>query len=100
LKFAKFWSFLGSIRYDKIKNELIDNFQDPFDVSGNKDFDKATAKVGLSYAPVNEINVYANWGQGFLPPCTEELVNNPKDYGGFNQDLINSTSMSEEIGLR
>jgi outer membrane receptor protein involved in Fe transport len=76
LKFAKFWSFLGSVRYDKIKNELVDNMKQPFDVSGNKDFDKATAKIGLSYAPINEINVYANWAQGFLPPCTEELVNN------------------------
>jgi iron complex outermembrane recepter protein len=100
LKFAKFWSFMGSIRYDKIKNELVDNLKNPYDASGNKDFDKATGKVGLSFAPMNELNVYANFGQGFLPPCTEELVNNPKGYGGFNQDLVNSTSTSEELGLR
>jgi iron complex outermembrane receptor protein len=99
-KFAKFWNVMASIRYDVIKNKLTDNFKQPFDASGSKDFDKATAKVGLSYSPIEEVNAYANWGQGFQPPCTEELVNNPNGFGGFNQDLTYSSFMSEEIGFR
>ncbi|MGA2533863.1 MAG: TonB-dependent receptor, partial [Candidatus Aminicenantales bacterium] len=42
----------------------------------------------------------ASWGTGFLPPGTEELVNNPFALGGFNTRLVASTSMGEEVGAR
>jgi iron complex outermembrane receptor protein len=48
----------------------------------------------------NSLNLYSNIGQGFLPPSTEELINNPLSYGGFNQDLVPATSLGEEFGIR
>jgi outer membrane receptor for Fe3+-dicitrate len=54
----------------------------------------------LSYALSSLVNLYANLGQGFLPPATEELASNPLSYGGFNQDIIPATSIGEEIGIR
>jgi iron complex outermembrane receptor protein len=44
--------------------------------------------------------MYGSWGQGFLPPTTEELVNSPVAYGGFNQDLVPATSSGGELGVR
>jgi iron complex outermembrane receptor protein len=44
--------------------------------------------------------MYASWGQGFLPPATEELANNPDGFGGFNLHLVPATSQGEEVGAR
>ena len=49
---------------------------------------------------MKEVNFFANWGQGFLPPATDELLNNPKGFRGFNQDLTFATSSSIDLGLR
>ena len=38
--------------------------------------------------------------RGFLPPATEELINNPVSFGGFNKDLKPATSLGEEAGMR
>jgi outer membrane receptor protein involved in Fe transport len=49
---------------------------------------------------MKEINFFANWGQGFLPPATDELLNNPDHWGGFNKSLTFATSNSFDLGLR
>jgi iron complex outermembrane receptor protein len=49
---------------------------------------------------MDEANIYANWGQGFLPPATEELAQNPDHFGGFNTHLVPATSNDYEIGCR
>jgi iron complex outermembrane receptor protein len=49
---------------------------------------------------MEEANLYANWGQGFLPPATEELAQNPDNFGGFNTHLVPSTSNGFELGSR
>jgi iron complex outermembrane receptor protein len=49
---------------------------------------------------MKEVNFFANWGQGFLPPATDELLNNPNSWGGFNKNLTFATSNSYDIGLR
>ncbi len=56
--------------------------------------------MGLSYSPSPTLSFYANWGQGFLPPATEELANNPAAAGGFNESLEPATSRGEEVGAR
>lgn len=95
------WGVTLGGRYDAIDNELTDLFAgDSLDLSGNTDFDKSTGRVGLFYTPKRQVNLYANWGQGFLPPTTEELANNPAHQGGFNENLKSATSQGEEIGAR
>jgi iron complex outermembrane recepter protein len=94
------WSGMFSLRYDNIRNELTDQMGGPVNLSGLRNFDKATARVGAAYMPMSALNLYANWGQGFLPPATEELANNPEHMGGFNASLVPATSQGEEIGAR
>jgi len=89
-----------SLRYDKIHNELNDLLKINYDASGTADFSKTTGKVGLSYSLMEEVNLYADWGQGFLPPATEELAQNPDNFGGFNIHLVPATSNDYELGSR
>lgn len=94
------FNLLFSLRYDKIQNELTDLMRDPVDLSGEADFDKTTARIGASWLFSPAFTVYASWGQGFLPPATEELASNPDAFGGFNSDLVPATSSGEELGVR
>ncbi|MDR3611820.1 MAG: TonB-dependent receptor [Ignavibacteriaceae bacterium] len=98
IDFGKEWSAMLSIRYDKIHNELTDAINDS--VNGSADFNRATGRIGVTYSPMKEINFFANWGQGFLPPATDELLNNPNSWGGFNKSLTFATSNSYDLGLR
>lgn len=89
-----------SLRYDKIHNELKDLLKENYDASGTADFSKTTGKAGISYSLMEEVNIYADWGQGFLPPATEELAQNPDNFGGFNTHLVPATSNDYELGVR
>jgi len=92
--------FTASVRYDDMKNELSDNLRDPLDFSGDAKFNKTTGRFGVTYTPIPNLNIYANVGQGFLPPATEELAQNPDHFGGFNTHLVPATSIGEDIGVR
>lgn len=95
------WNVLFDVRGDLIHNELTDNFKaNGVDLSGSADFSKATGRIGLSYNPTSSFGLYTSWGQGFLPPATEELANNPVQLGGFNTSLKPATSNGEEFGAR
>jgi iron complex outermembrane receptor protein len=96
--FGKEWNVLLSVRYDKIHNELTD-LMDPT-VTGNADFNRTTGRIGVTYSPMKEINFFANWGQGFLPPATDELLNNPNGWTGFNKNLTFATSNDFDLGVR
>jgi iron complex outermembrane receptor protein len=91
-----------SLRYDNITNQLQDNLnrQDTMSLSGNANFDKVTAKLGAAYSFAPSLTCYADWGQGFMPPATEELASNPVSFAGFNKNLQPATSVGEELGFR
>lgn len=94
------WNMMLSLRYDKINNKLSDILKDPYDASGEANFSKVTSRVGITYALIEEANIFANWGQGFLPPATEELAQNPDNFGGFNTHLTYSSSYDFDLGCR
>ena len=94
------FNLIGSVRYDKINNELTDKMSGLDSAKTTKDFSRTSARVGVSYGFAGEFNLFANWGQGFVPPSTEELANNPVGYSGFNTHLVPATSNSYEIGTR
>ncbi len=101
VEFTPEWSGTVGVRADRIKNQLVDNLRvDGVDLSGEKSFAKTTARVGVAYNPQKDLGFYASWGQGFLPPATEELANNPAAQGGFNMNLVPATSQGEELGVR
>jgi len=91
------WSLLGSVRMDRFGNRLTDYFGT---ASGERNFRRVTGRVGVTFNPRQEIGLYASWGQGFLPPATEELTSNPSGFGGFNTRLVPATSQGVEIGVR
>jgi iron complex outermembrane receptor protein len=94
------WTVLLSLRYDNIHNQLDDQMGGTDNLSGLANFEKVTGRFGVSWALRSDLSLYANWGQGFLPPATEELVNNPDHFGGFNTHLTSATSQGEELGTR
>jgi iron complex outermembrane receptor protein len=101
LEFTPQISGMLGLRYDHINNDLTDNLKlDDIDMSGSANFSKVTARVGATYTPLPDLGLYASWGQGFLPPTTEELAQNPDAQGGFNHNLVPATSRGEEVGVR
>jgi iron complex outermembrane receptor protein len=101
LELGRTWSLLGSIRWDRIHNQLKDYLQaNGMDLSGERTFSRATGRVGLTFNPRENVGFYASWGQGFLPPATEELYANPDALGGFNKRLVPATSWGVEGGVR
>ena len=99
LDIGKF-SMLANIRYDDMNNELTDKMMIGDTATTEEDFSHNSARIGISYAFMRELNVFANWGQGFMPPSTEELASNPTGYSGFNTHLVPATSNCYEAGLR
>jgi iron complex outermembrane receptor protein len=95
------WTALVNVRYDRITNRLEDHLRSGgVNLSGDTNFERVTTRAGLAWSPSPTWSVYGNWGQGFLPPATEELDNNPAAQGGFNTSLKPSTSQGEEVGMR
>ncbi len=101
LELGSFWSISSSLRYDKISNNLDDHLQEGgIDLSGKVAYENITGRIGAAWNPLSHLGIYASWGTGFLPPGTEELVNNPYSYGGYNTELKAATTRGEEIGAR
>jgi iron complex outermembrane receptor protein len=86
----------AAVRYDSTKIR----FQDEIDsaTSGSKWYGQVTPRVGLTYTPWSSLTLYANYGQGFQVPTTNELFT----FGPFgsNPDLKPVKSQTYEIGLR
>jgi iron complex outermembrane receptor protein len=95
------WGVTLSLRYDRVTGKLDDQLKaGGVDLSSDVAFKKATGRLGVTWNPLPDFSLYASWGTGFLPPGTEELVNNPYAYGGFNTHLVPATSSGEEVGAR
>ena len=91
------WGAMLSLRYDNVTCKVDDHIGA---LSGDNAYKKAAGRLGLTWNPAADFGLYASWGNGFLPPGTEELSNNPNAFGGFNKDLKPATSSGEEIGAR
>lgn len=93
-------NFILNIRYDDMHHQLTDHRNIATNLSGRAQFYKTTVSLGGIYSLSNAVNLYTNWGQGFLPPATEELASNPASFGGFNKKLVPASSIGKEIGIR
>ena len=95
------WGVSGIVRYDRVANKLEDQLRaGGLDLSGKVAYKRGTGRVGVTWNPLSDFGLYASWGTGFLPPGTEELVNNPYSLGGYNTQLVAATSSGEEVGAR
>ncbi len=86
----------AAVRYDTTQVEFTDEIT-PAN-SGERRFSRATPRVGLTYTPWTALTLYANYGEGFRVPTTDELF----AFGPFgsNPDLKPVRSRSYEVGLR
>jgi iron complex outermembrane receptor protein len=101
VEFNSQWTLLVGLRRDRIHQNLVDNLKYlGLDLSGEATFSKTTGRIGVTYNPKPDFGIYASWGQGFIPPATEELYANPVAFGGFNTQLVPATSRGEEVGVR
>jgi len=101
LELSPEWGVSGIVRYDRVANKLADHLQaGGVDLSGDVAYKRATGRIGVTWNPLSDFGLYASWGTGFLPPGTEELVNNPFAQGGYNTALVAATSVGEEVGAR
>lgn len=94
------FNLVGSVRYDYLVNELTDKMKGLSQAITSENFDHVTARIGASYQFADAMTLFTNWSQGFIPPSTEELANNPMGYSGFNEWLKPALSNCYELGLR
>ena len=85
-----------NLRYDDVYNELDSAGQS----AGSRSFNSPSFRFGLAYTVADYLNLYANFGTGFLVPTEDELYNNPAHYGGFNELIKPSTSRGFDLGVR
>jgi iron complex outermembrane receptor protein len=86
----------AAIRYDSASIRFKDEI-DPSN-SGSNWYGQFTPRVGLTYTPWSSLTLYANYGQGFQIPTTNELFS--LGPFGSNPDLKPVKSQTYELGLR
>jgi len=91
---------IANLRYDFLSNDLTNKMFSSDSSKTSKDFSKTSFRLGASYNLIKEVTLFANFSQGFMPPSTEELANNPVGYSGFNTHLSPATSDCFEFGAR
>ena len=94
------FNLMGNLRYDAMENVLTNKMIALDTAKTSKNFTKVSARLGASYSFTDALTLFANWSQGFMPPSTEELANNPVGYSGFNTHLVPATSNCYEVGTR
>jgi iron complex outermembrane receptor protein len=86
----------AAVRYDSTKVRFEDELT-PAN-NGAKRFRRATPRAGLTYTPWSTLTLYANYGEGFRIPTTDELF--AFGVGSSNAGLKPVTSRTSEVGLR
>jgi len=94
-------SLLAGARYSDVRFDSVDHYitaTNPDD-SGRVAFSHASPVAGIVWHAAKDINVYANWGEGFETPTFIELAY--RNAGtGLNFALQPAISRSTEIGLK
>ncbi len=86
----------AAVRYDSANIRFTDEI-DPAN-SGSNWYGRVTPRVGLTYTPLSSLTLYANYGQGFQIPTTNELFS--LGPFGSNPNLMPVKSQTFELGLR
>ena len=99
--FLDYLSLLAGYRYSDVRFRSDDNFivgANPND-SGERSYNHGSPVLGVVWHATDEINVYANYGQGFETPTFAEIAY--RTIGpGLNLALQPSLSKSAEIGVK
>jgi iron complex outermembrane receptor protein len=91
------WTLMAGARYDGDRVGLNESLPDPTN-NDSRDFSELSLRGGVTWSPASAYALYAAYGEGFLPPTSEELFAFP-DFGS-NPRLDPEDSRSYEIGVR
>ncbi len=83
-------------RYDWARYDLTDNLQGTDGMEGDQSFSSFNPKIGLTYDPHQNVNIYASYSQGFVVPTTSQLFSTRQ----ANPDLDPEKADNFELGLR
>src|SRR5512144_2423808 len=94
-------SLFGGVRYSDVRFDSVDHFVVGAngDDSGSAAYNHASPVFGLVWHVRNDLNIYANYGQGFETPTFTELAYRTVG-SGLNLGLQPSLSKSAELGLK
>ena len=84
-------------RLDAVEYRVTDRTGAPG--SGERTFREFSPMLGLNWAFLESLRVYANVSTSFDPPATTELAN-PYGPTGFNPDIDSQTAVNFEAGLK
>ena len=94
-------SFLAGARYSDVRFNSVDHYIVPPnpDDSGRVAYNHFSPVAGAVWHAARDLNLYANWGEGFETPTFIELAY--KNVGsGLNFDLRPAVSRSTEVGVK
>ena len=84
--------------YNKIAYKLIDQFQEDGDKSGSRNFPSMfSPRIGINYATLQNMSLYASVGHGFSLPSPEETL---LPEGNINSDIKPEEGWQYEAGVR
>jgi iron complex outermembrane receptor protein len=95
------FSLFAGVRYSDVQFDSVDHFivGANGDDSGSSAYSHASPVAGLVWHVRDDLNVYANYGQGFETPTFTELAYRNAG-SGLNLGLQPSLSKSAEVGLK
>ena len=91
------WSLVAGARLDRDRVRYDESAPDPVN-RGSRTFDEVSLRAGATWRASPRLDLYASYGEGFLPPTVEELFAFPTF--GSNPDLDPEVSRTWEAGLR
>lgn len=115
------WLVIGGVRQSRIKLKSSDKFYNDclvtpdvnaktnnngcYDTqlndSGGLTFNNTSPALGITYKANSNLNIYANYGEGFETPTFSEMTySNPTTGAGPNLNLKPSESKNYELGLK
>ncbi len=92
----------GGARHSRVKFDSTDHYivgANPDD-SGKVDYTRTTPVAGVLVNVSPQLNIYANYGEGFETPTFAELAYRPNGATGLNLNLQPASSRHAELGLK
>lgn len=90
------WGVTAGVRGDRSRTSYTETV--PGTTSGEKTFSEISAHLGATMHAGAGVDLYASYGDGFLPPTPEQLYAFP--LFGSNPDLVPEDAQAYEFGLR
>ncbi len=91
------WGVTMGLRADRNRASYSETVPAP-PTNGSKTFSELSLHVGATMHASGAVDLYASYGDGFLPPTPEQLYAFP--FFGSNPDLVPEDARAYEFGLR